>query len=197
MDIIVIDASTDDFSPRLAAAERARTMPFQVNAIGSVMALNRAIHGKNYVSARNVTEMVSQVLSKLGSQNLGRLTIWGHGTPGRQGMGAGDLSSRGGDASLGFLICLVNGHVQESSPLRRLCGKFSWDGRVDLHGCNVAQHHCGRQLLRALCDMWQVPVRAGVNTQHSHTNDRFDGPVIEAYPRQGHNSSVHVMNPRR
>jgi hypothetical protein len=197
MDFIVIDASTDDIDPQIAALERAGPMPFQVDTIGSVLAIDRALHGKNYIAARSVAEMVSKILMKLGGQNIGRLTIWGHGAPGIQRVGAGNSRSRRGDPSLGLLICLVNGRIRESSPLGRLCGRFSWDGRVDLHGCNVAQHHCGRQLLRVLCDLWQVPVRAAVNAQHSHANDRFDGPVIEAYPRQGHTSSVHVMNPRR
>ena len=76
MDFIVIDASTDDIDPRIAALEKAGPMPFQVDTIGSVLAIDRALHGKNYIAARSVAEMVSKILMKLGGQNIGRLTIW-------------------------------------------------------------------------------------------------------------------------
>jgi len=197
MHIVVIDASNDDITSDGLLDD---SIDFVVNGRfltdtpGSTLAWDRYLHGKHYITARSVPEMVDRILSKLGSESLERLTIWGHGAPGRQGMGAGDSRFNIGWASLGILICVVNGQVSESASLRRLCGRFSWDGRVDLHGCNVALHHSGRHLLRALCDLWQVPVRAGVNFQHSHDDDRFDGPVIEAFPRQGHGSRVHLMN---
>jgi hypothetical protein len=182
MHIVVIDASSDDIDRAFG---------------GSVLAYDRQIHGKSYITAGNVSEMVDKILGKLRREPLHRLTIWGHGGPGQQGVGAGNSRFGNGDAARGLLICVVNGRLSQRSTLARLCGKFSWDARVDLHGCNVARGHSGRQLLRALCDLWQVPVRGGVNVQDSHADDRFDGPVIEAYPRAGRGSSVHVMHPGR
>ncbi len=147
----------------------------------SVLAYDRQIHERNFVPAANVVEMVDGVLRKLGRQTLERLTIWGHGYPGVQIIGNGNNGSI--DSSEGkYLFCDASGNLRNRTTLARLCGKFSWDGRVDLHGCNVGAQHSGRQLLRALAELWGVPVRAGVLSQYSHVNNRYDGPMVQAWP---------------
>lgn len=192
MRIVVIDASNDDIDEGLAVDELLYAQA--PDTLGSVLGFDRYIHDpKNTVIARSIPDMVNQILAKLGSDTIERLTIWGHGEPGRQGVGAGD--SRFDDTSLGLLMAVVDGRLAESASLARLCHHFSWDATVDLHGCNIALHHSGRQLLRALSDLWHVPVRGGVDVQRSHWDDRFNGPVIEASPGEdGHHSRVHRLN---
>jgi len=168
LEIIIIDGS------KTAHGRRGRP-----NGTDVALATDRKIHPGALVvlSAR---EMVDCVLARAGRREIHRLIIWGHGCPGVQGIGAGDnflhldrIAPR---------ILRVNDHnlLLNRAQLSRLRHKFDHDGIVELHGCQVAQYHEGRELLRQLSDLWGVRVRGALFNQPSDTPNRFFGPVVEA-----------------
>jgi hypothetical protein len=173
MNIVVIDSSTVD---------------------NGFLVGQRALH-PNAVLANSVVKMVSHILDRLGpSGTIDRLLIIGHGLGhgGEQGMGCGDNSDNRGTAAHALFV--NNGHLRHEASLRLLTGRFAPTAVVELHGCQVARGHAGRELLRRLSDLWQVPVRAGVENQHVDAADRIEGPIVEAYHRPGHSARVRVAH---
>lgn len=62
---------------------------------------------------------------------------------------------------------------------------FAPYGRVELHGCSVAQGGKGARLIRSLSRTLGVPVSAGIGYQYDESDDdafRFEGAVRTAYP---------------
>lgn len=64
--------------------------------------------------------------------------------------------------------------------LRRLQGKFSERGWVELHGCYVARGDRGRTFVSQLARFWSVAVKAGEIPQHA--GGGLDGRVTIARP---------------
>ncbi|MDQ6786499.1 MAG: hypothetical protein M3033_06730 [Acidobacteriota bacterium] len=161
---------------------------------GGVLATDRAIH-PGAILAGSVAQMVELVLARLGSSNkIDTIRFWGHGGPGRQGVGVGSnrhwvnhpLERIIGVNSHGFLL---NRRV-----LLRLRGKFESFGLVELHGCHTGDHLQGKQLLQRLNEIWHVPVRAAIGDQASDMADRFFGGVVEAYGGgNSHPARVHMV----
>lgn len=149
---------------------------------------------------RGTRDLVERVLQSLGTnRRLDQLIIWGHGGPGVQDVGP---PMRGGkttavtgrlDDRVSNVLAIEHGHLRDRASLARLCGRFAAAATVDLHGCNVALHHAGRELIRQLADLWQVRVRAALTVQPSDRLDRYFGQVIEASPRRAHGARVHPV----
>lgn len=169
MDIVVIDNSNDDRHVK-----------------GGVLAYDRYLH-PNAVLAGNVNMMVEGILNRLGSsEQIQMLDIWGHGHSGSQGMGESAYSRV--PSQLIEIDC--SGHLTNRASLVRLRGRFASDGWVRLHGCHVGLGHCGRELLRQLAMLWQVPVQGGVENQPSDGLNRFVGPTAVARVSPGHSPRI-------
>ena len=129
-------------------------------------------------------------------ETIGNLVIWGHGRPGLQGMGTGiDLEHPLRDHSR--IIALDGGgRLWNLADLSRLCGRFSPQALVELHGCQVARHHRGQELLRALSDLWGVTVEADNADQPSDRANRyFSGVVWQAYhPEPGQPAQLRMVH---
>lgn len=155
------------------------------------LATDRRIH-PGAIIADSVLVMVSGILNRLGrTSQIDRLIIWGHGRPGVQAIGAGDdlWNNQMIPGVLG--VHRVSGLLHRGE-LVRLRKRFAPGAVVELHGCNVAQHHRGRELLRQLSDLWGVRVRAALLEQPSDRPNRFFGPVIEAYHPRAHHARVRL-----
>lgn len=145
----------------------------------------RLLH-PNAVFAGDVGQMVTLILNRIGSGNIDRLRLFGHAAAGEQGMGNSEHTVKPYQ-----LIQISGGHLTNRDQLIRLRGHFAPNAVVELHGCNIALQHRGRELLRQLSALWNVRVRGGVNIQLPDAGDRFEGPVVEAFPVAGHEPRVH------
>ena len=140
------------------------------------------------IFAGDVGQMVTLILNRIGSSgNIDRLRLFGHAAAGEQGMGNSEHTVKP------YQLIQIDSHgrLTNRDQLARLCGHFASNAVVELHGCNIALHHRGRELLRQLSALWNVRVRGGVNVQRPDSTDRFEGPVVEAHPVAGHGSQVH------
>jgi hypothetical protein len=139
------------------------------------------------IFAGDVGQMVTLILNRIGtSGNIERLRLFGHAAPGEQGMGNSEHTVKP------YQLIEIDGHgrLTNRDQLARLCGHFAPNAVVELHGCNIARNHRGRELMRQLSALWNVRVRGGVENQHADAGDRFEGPVVEAHPVAGHGPRV-------
>jgi hypothetical protein len=109
------------------------------------------------IRVNTIGHMVDAIVARLGhSDRIRRLRIFGHGSPGRQGLGN---SSVGGiwthEISLAYFAV-------QRPYLERLCGHFAPGGWVELSGCEVGACTTGANLLRSLAILWDVHVAAGI-----------------------------------
>lgn len=163
----------------------------------------------NGIVVSSVLDMVDKINRRTVNDKLGRLRVFGHGSPGHQAVGsvlvrqtagrshydyAGDsskllvvvrviLAARDGTTG-GSSDALFNKH-----KLLQLKSRFASDGWVELHGCNVAMGELGTRLLRNLALLWQVSVKAGLELQFS--GGGFEGRTVVARP----NGDVEDPNP--
>jgi hypothetical protein len=127
------------------------------------------------VLARNVADMVDGVITRAGKLGTIRiLRIFGHGRPGRQGMGAGQ--------SYGTSDTVIAAGASRTNPaLARLTPYFARGAVVQLHGCNVGVGWEGQYLLQKLAGLWNVRVQAAIDTQFPNLFvDEFEGSYWEA-----------------
>lgn len=146
----------------------------------------RLLH-PNAVFAGDVGQMVDRILNRLGSGSITRLRLFGHAAAGEQGMGNSEHTVK----PYQLIQIDAQGNLTNRDQLIRLRGHFAANAVVELHGCNVALNHRGRELLRQLSALWNVRVRGGVDVQDSDARDRFEGPIVEAAPITGHGPRVH------
>ncbi|HYP06868.1 MAG TPA: peptidoglycan-binding protein [Bryobacteraceae bacterium] len=132
--------------------------------------------------SNGVPIMVNRVIRAAGANRVGLLRIYGHGNRGLQIVSAG-RGVAGGSAT--HHAGLTARSVREMrGDLERLRPVFAVYGSAELHGCSVGRGPDGRSLLHELADVWNVPVTAGVQTQHvgRGATFRFEGPTVTAYP---------------
>jgi hypothetical protein len=144
------------------------------------------------IPVHGVNSMVNSILGRLsrGGANarIDRLVIVCHGWEGGGGMNVG---SGQGEPSRGQRI-FIDDHDRfvGARELARLAGHFAPGAVVEIHSCQLARGHFGRELLRQLSDLWGVRVRASPENQRVDAVNAIEGPVIEAAPRTGHHSRV-------
>lgn len=138
----------------------------------------------------SVGHMVHSVLGRLGSgRQIGRLRIFGHGSPGAQGLGQSHTVSQpwrmiGIDARCALLfrdtLALLTGRFAHwtvaAAPGRPEHSRAGW---VELHGCDVAAGG-GVLLVTDLASLWGVNVAAGTGTQD--WTPGFEGYYVVGHP---------------
>jgi hypothetical protein len=127
-----------------------------------------------------ITEMVNSIERAAGNGNLEILKIWGHGFPGGQIVSSGTNAN---DILNHYSGLEVSDLDQTIAQLRRLKGQFTYNGAVELKGCNVAAGTRGETFLKSLAQIWGVPVRAGIVSQRMGSD--WTGTVVEAHPDGG------------
>ncbi len=148
----------------------------------------------NAIVARNVLDMIMQMLSRLSraaadSRSLRRIRIYGHGTPGQCFIGSG----RNYPTEEQTLGANDQGLMFNATDLRRIRGLFDSDALVTVHGCNFAQGKIGITALRELSSLWSVRVMASAAAQWSSsagnsTVTQLQPPILTA-----HNISPHAV----
>jgi hypothetical protein len=192
MEIVVIDGSDND---------------------NSYLKMHRAAVSDALIVS-SVENMVNRIRELLGvSGRMGRLVIVGHGNSGVIGVGDGEggrnphlaghlqVGEQITEASPGLQVIELDarGNLRGRTSLGLLTGRFVPGAVVELQGCQIARGHAGRELLRQLADLWQVTVRASVDSQYGPGHPRarpglsFEGQVIEARPTPGHHSRVRLV----
>jgi hypothetical protein len=130
------------------------------------------------VLARNVEDMVDGIIARAKTlATIELLRLFGHGSPGDQGMGCG-MSA--GTAATNIAVD-GTGKLNNQKKLLLLKPYFAKGAVVQLHGCEVGAGSAGRQLLTLLADLWDVRVQAAIFTQYPNLfQDEFEGSYWEA-----------------
>lgn len=138
--------------------------------------------GGRVVSRAGMSNGVGQAIQDIISQGSGvfLLRMHGHGAPGNIGMSDG----RGvpGYHRTDFDSSTIG---QVEAELRRMRSVFGPHGCVQLMACDTGQGPNGRNLLRRLANIWNVPVSAGIQTQFAGglaKSIRFEGPTVTECP---------------
>jgi hypothetical protein len=128
-----------------------------------------------------VEYMVQQIKARVRVQGfITLLRFHGHGASGGINLAAGQEDFD--EHHSGFSN--VN-WISVSASLAQLRPYFASQGRVELHGCNVAQGAAGLLFLRRLAKIWRVPVSAGEEKQYAGNEFNqfvFEGPVYTVLP---------------
>ncbi|HVK84098.1 MAG TPA: DUF4347 domain-containing protein [Kofleriaceae bacterium] len=151
-----LDAERHGTTPK-RPAPHLHGAPIDIDYIGNgddhVMRVERALTFGEVIGG-SVQEMVDVILERAQARPIRKLTITGHGSPGRQGVQ---------DAEGGLHLDM---RAVDRDQLRRLRGHFAPDAIVVLHGCNVGAGPKGEALLLMLSELWGgVSVRAGTAYQ--------------------------------
>jgi hypothetical protein len=140
----------------------------------------------------NLSDLVLQLTGRIGfNHDLRRLRIIGHGQSGAQGLGDSHHMRNIFDSSTAISLNWM--------MMANLADLFSADGRLELHGCNVAQGYAGKMYLARLAQVLHVPVRAGTTVQWggSRAADLFLwGQWREARPMPNGGISFDVFHAR-
>jgi hypothetical protein len=142
------------------------------------------------IRSLTLSDMITKVITRVGSTPIKTLRIFGHGSAGRQWVGGG-FSSGSSDVTriAAQTIRFANGALQDTALLARLAGRFvaggspsNPEGLVELHGCSVGKTAAGQGLARALAQLWNVRARAGTDLQYADAPGKYEGGYIEAVP---------------
>lgn len=146
----------------------------------AMMAYRRSMpHALHVHSVGHMVRSIDNRLGRNTRNTIRRLRVFGHGTPGGQGLGQSQYMF--GPKSRSYLtIRMAGNHLQYESVLAGLCGKFAPGGWVELHGCEVGQGEAGKNLTKALARLWGVNVAAGTVIQQ--TDAGFETRYIVAQP---------------
>lgn len=138
----------------------------------------------SYIEAIDVLDMIHKVVSAVGQRNrLGRLRIFGHGNPGIFSMGQvpSTITIQSMTPShTNKVVFLARGQMVNGDQLMRLKNCFDARGWAELHACKVAADDAGKNLLKALAKMWNVPVKGGKVLQYA--GGGIEGTVVTARP---------------
>jgi hypothetical protein len=127
-----------------------------------------------------VGQVVSDIMRRAETQgSIGLLRFHGHGAPGMMNIAAGKQSMF--QHQSGISLSNLSGTKAE---LCRLKPYFAKNGRVEFHGCNVAEGPDGQSFLLQLAKIFGVPVSAGTQSQYGGgaKQFKFEGPVHTAKP---------------
>jgi peptidoglycan hydrolase-like protein with peptidoglycan-binding domain len=147
----------------------------------------RSVGGKPFIiggMSNGVQQAVSMICST--AKNAFLLRFHGHGYPGSVGIGAGsggpDELNRINAGIRGAQFCTLPPVHSAVSRLKSVFGPY---GSLQLMSCETAEGDEGRELLRALTFLVQVPVTAGLETQYGGSGIdtfKFEGPTFTAIP---------------
>lgn len=130
-----------------------------------------------------VNDMVMKVESLAGTQKIGLLRLFGHGSPGAQWLGGGFGGNQGDFVKRPGQAIFLNGIVlNQEHALARLQGRFENKAVLELHGCSVGVGPAGRALCVALAKLWNVTVRAGTDLQSADKGNAYESGFIQVYP---------------
>jgi hypothetical protein len=128
------------------------------------------------INVDTVNDMVNKVLRRLGNAaNLRRLRIFGHGVEGIVSLGrfsrrptSVDELTRSGDTAR----ILMAGpseppQITNDRELQRLAGRFARGAYIELHSCNASQGAAGRRLIRGMCSLLRVSIKASPALQYA------------------------------
>jgi Domain of unknown function (DUF4347) len=135
-----------------------------------------------------VGQVVQEIISRArGHRQIVLLRFHGHGAPGMMNFGAGTEAHFEHQSGVS-----VGNFGSVASELARLKLFFAPHGRVELHGCNVAQGNQGEKFIRNLALLWGVPVSAGIASQYGGgaAQFQFEGRVHTARPDGSLSSGV-------
>jgi hypothetical protein len=136
----------------------------------------------------NTVELVGIVTRRCNDGDLRRLRIFGHGSPGSQGLG--------NSVNMGNVLAipLPGGISWEWMLLRNIAHCFGPDGYLQLHGCQVGAGQQGKRYVSELARILNVPVSASVWNQRVGvgSSDQFEAEYIEAIPQPGGGVSVQL-----
>ena len=134
------------------------------------------LYGMSGAVSHVVTEIINRAKNPF---TIEILRFHGHGAPGMMNLAAGKeaMFQHQSGISLGNLVAV-------KSELSRLKPYFSPTGRVEFHGCNVAEGQDGQLFLSQLATILGVPVSAGTHSQYGGgpKQFKFEGPVHTAKP---------------
>ncbi len=153
-------------------------MPVRISVVDSfqndrVLQTDRRAH-PNAVLSSDVGSFVAGVLVRANGQPIERMRIFGHGRNGQQNVGGGTHPT-----IQQVLTTDDSGALYHRAILSMLCGCFTPDAIVELHGCRVSQGGWGSLLLVGLGNLWRVRVRAGSVRQFHDRRDRIEGNYFE------------------
>lgn len=137
---------------------RTATLPKTIVAVDSFTGDNGFLAmkaGKNPGCLRvdSVSDMVTKVINKAGSDKIKKLFLYGHGNKGLIVVGSGQDGSVAGK--------IINGNQADWEPhLQKLKSKFTNDGEIFLGGCNVGAGQQGADKLKKIADITGVKVIA-------------------------------------
>lgn len=156
-------------------------MPVRIDVIDSARRDNgfledqRRLH-RNPVLCSDLATMIMGVIERAGGQPIERLRIFGHGRGGLQAVGGGTRPQ-----AHQLIAVEDNGNLHNNYLLSMLCGCFTPEALVQLHGCRIAQGWRGTLLIYQLANLWRVRVQAAYERQVADRADRFEGAqYIEA-----------------
>lgn len=139
-----------------------------------------------------VRDFVSSILRRVGDRRIELLRVFGHGTDGEQNVGGGFPRDNQETCKQGFDVdpkydnemCIkrCGTELNHHALLSRLCGRFTANAVVELHGCHTGRNSKGLYMCRALAKLWNVRVRAGIAKQYPDQADNFEGTFIEVWP---------------
>jgi len=170
---------------QLSGLETVDMVDMTSNDLGGAVADIKSAGG-NPIIMRGMSNGVGQAMVSVaqqvkGAESIVLLRLYAHGAPGGINVSAGVDDY---DADLAG-ISNSNFH-QIRGSLNFIKGKFAPFSSVGFHGCQVGRGSAGRNLVRKLADVWQVPVTAAVRYQlvggGARYTFRHEGPVFTAYP---------------
>lgn len=127
-----------------------------------------------------VNQVVSDIIRKaVLPKSIELLRFHGHGAPGMMNIAAGTQAMFVHQSGISL------GNLQSvKAELSRLRPYFAPNGRVEFHGCNVADGKDGQDFLSQLAKIIGVPVSAGTQSQYGGGKNqfKFEGSVHTAKP---------------
>jgi hypothetical protein len=145
------------------------------------------------VPSNSVVNMVKGILFRAGKEQIRKLRIFGHGRSGQQGVGGG-IQSRIVNLDQRLGVDPITGALWHRPILVQLCGRFTDDAIIELHGCHVGAGMMGEIFCLQLAQLWRVCVRAALSRQFADSRDRFEGrSVLEADWRSHSLNPIHYI----
>ena len=142
------DVRLREFRSRVSSTPQ----PVEVTAVDDVDAVGwlESFFSMGEINFTDVTTMVDNILTAIGSNQMSRLNIQVHGSPTSVAVGSTSISTAN--------------FATHQPTFSRLSGHFTSSGFVHLRACNVGQNPA---LMQMFASAFGVPVYAGTGTQRN------------------------------
>jgi hypothetical protein len=142
-----------------------------------------------YGMSGGARSLVHRLVSSTAPGSVSLLRLHGHGHAGHMGVSVGNEPAvdYSGPRPVSYGSGMF-GAGQFKNPVavatyRQLGAIMAASGSIELHGCNVAMHRLGRDLLSALARTCRVPVTAAFQLQYGEDGaSRLEGPTLTCFP---------------